>query len=62
MKLKPTKKQNPHTRAIVVSFKVNSEEMREILARARAYAQGNVSEWVRFASVKLKPAKEDLDK
>lgn len=62
MKLKPTKKQNPHTRAIVVPFKVNAEEMRELLARANAYTQGNVSEWVRYAALKHKPAKEDLDK
>ncbi len=63
MKLKNTKKPNPNTRLIRVIFRVNAEEMRQILARATAYTdQENVSEWARFAALNYKPRKEDFQK
>jgi hypothetical protein len=61
-KLKPTKIPNPHVRAIVITFKVNAEEMKTLLARAHGYAKGNVSEWVRYASSHFVPTKKDLSK
>lgn len=63
-KLKPSrpKKPNPDTRKIMISFKINSEEMRHFLARAHGYTEGNVSEWCRKAALTWKPSKEDLEK
>ncbi len=60
--LKSTKKQNPHARVIVVTLRVNAEEMKQLLARGAAYAGGSVSEWIRFASLNYKPKKEDFEK
>lgn len=61
-KLKSTKQPNPHARKIVVTLKVNSDEMRTLLARAHGFAKGNVSEWVRYAALHFKPVKEDFQK
>lgn len=61
-KLKSTKKPNPYARKIVVPFKVNSDEMRELMKKAHAFTKGNISEWVRFAALKFKPSKEDFEK
>lgn len=61
-KLKKTKKQNPYVRKIVVTFKVNADEMRAVLSKAHTFAKGNVSEWVRFAATNCKPTKGDLEK
>ena len=60
--LKATKKPNPHARKIVVPFKVNSEEMRELMKKAHGYSKGNISAWVRFAALNFKPKKEDFEK
>lgn len=61
-KLKATKQPNPYARKIVVPFKVNAEEMRSLLKHAGAFTKGNVSEWVRFAALRFKPTKGDLEK
>ncbi len=58
--LKPTRKANPYTREIVVTLKVNSEEMRVFLANAHAWTKGNVSEWLRYAALHFKPGKGDV--
>lgn len=60
--LKQTKKLNPYIRKIVVTCKVNSDEMRFLLSRAGAYTGGNVSEWIRFCALNFKPSKEDFKK
>lgn len=60
--LKSTKTPNPYTRKILVPFKVNTEEMREILKRAATLTQGNVSEYIRFAALHFKPNKNDFEK
>lgn len=61
-KLKTTKKINPYARKILVPFKVNSEEMKTILARAHGFTKGNISEWVRYASLNFVPNKKDFEK
>lgn len=61
-RLKATKKPNPHARKIVLTFKVNAEEMKTLLARAHGFTEGNVSEWIRYASMYYKPAREDFQK
>lgn len=61
-KLKSSKKANPYARKIVVPFKVNADEMRELFKKAHQFADGNVSQWVRFASLNFKPKKEDFEK
>lgn len=60
--LKPTKQPNPNARHILVPFKVNSEEMREILKRAATLTKSNVSEYLRFAALHFKPSKTDFQK
>jgi len=59
--LKPTRPPNP-TRPIVLTFKVSAQEMQALLARAHGFTKGNLSEWIRFAALKLKPRKEDFEK
>jgi hypothetical protein len=61
-KLKPTKKPNPYVRHIVLTFKVNHEEMSSILARSIKFTKGNLSEWIRYASMNFIPTKKDLVK
>lgn len=61
-KLKAPRKPNPYARKIVVPFKVNSEEMREILKRSGAWTAGNVSEYIRIAALNFRPKKEDFEK
>lgn len=58
--LKPTRKPNPYSRKIVLTLKVNAEEMKTLLARAHGFTKGNVSEWVRYAAMNFKPTKGDL--
>lgn len=50
MKPKNIKKINRERREITLTVRVNSEEMRAILARAHAYANGNVSAWLRYVA------------
>ena len=61
-KLKATAKPNPYARKIVQTFKVNSEEMKTILARAHGFTDGNISEWLRYAAIHFCPKKEDFQK
>lgn len=63
-KLKSTKvkKVNPYARKILLPCRVNSEEMRSVLAKATLYTDGNVSEFVRYAAINFQPAKKDFAK
>lgn len=61
-KLKTTKKPNPYVRSIVVTFKINADEMRKLIGKSHAFTKGNISEWVRFASLNFRPAREDFEK
>lgn len=60
--LKPTKKPNPNARTILVQAKVNAEEMRKLLTKSHAFTDGNLSEWLRFATLSHVPRKEDFKK
>jgi hypothetical protein len=53
-KLKTPKLPNPHARKIPLPCRVNSDEMRKILAMAQKYTGGNVSEFVRYAVLNFK--------
>lgn len=46
---------NPHARKIPLPCRVNSEEMRHIMARAHKWFGGNVSALVREAVLNYKP-------
>lgn len=54
--LKIPKKPNPHTRKIVLTFKVNAEEMQDYLAKAHAWTGGNISELIRYAVYAFLPS------
>lgn len=61
MKLKPEIKNNPNVRSIVITVRVNAEEMRNLLTKAALYTKRDVSKWLRFSALKHKPRKEDLE-
>ena len=61
-KIKETKKLNPYARKILVQFKVNADEMREVLKQAHGFTAGNISGFVRYAALNFKPRKEDFQK
>lgn len=46
---------NPYARKIPLPCRVNTDEMKQILARAHKYTGGNVSEFVRDAVLNWKP-------
>ncbi len=55
--MKDPKKLNPYTRRNVVQTRVDSEEFREILTKAKVYTNGDVSKFVRLAVMEYKPLK-----
>ncbi len=61
-KLKPTKIPNPHVRKIVISLKLNSEEMRDFISKAHGNTAGNISEMIRYAVKTLRPRARDYQK
>lgn len=60
--LRPAKKPNPHAKKIVVQFRVDAEEMREILKNSHAFTKGNISAFARFATLNFKPTRKDFSK
>lgn len=58
---KVPRKPNPHAKKIVVTIKVNAEEMKQLLFRAHGFTKGNVSAWIRYAAFNFKPKKEDFE-
>ncbi len=44
----------------LINFKVTAAEKKSIAALAKKYAGGNVSLWLRYASMHCKPRKIDL--
>ena len=60
-KLKSTKPTNPNARTAthLPPSRVNHEEMATIKAKAREFTGGNVSEWVRVASLNYVPRRKD---
>ncbi len=45
----------------IVNFKCTEEEFDQIKANADKYADGNMSGWIRFASMNLEPKKKHLE-
>jgi uncharacterized protein (DUF1778 family) len=58
MSTEKKKKQNPYTKRNRINFRVDNEELREILTKAQLYHGGDVSEFVRDAALKYKPTKK----
>jgi hypothetical protein len=56
VKLKKTYKAKPH----LVNFKVTTEELKLLTAKAKKYAGGNVSFWLRHAGLHHIPKSKDL--
>ncbi len=44
----------------LINFKVTAAEKKKIVALAKKYAGGNVSLWLRYASMNCTPRKADL--
>ncbi len=50
----------PPEKSETVNLKLSPSEKAEILAKARKYAGGNLSLWLRLAGAMFTPAKRDL--
>lgn len=44
----------------LLNLKVTPKEMHQIQLKADKYTGGNVSEWIRYASIQLEPRVSDL--
>jgi hypothetical protein len=44
----------------VCNFKISDDDKNLIKKNAEQYAEGNISEWIRFAAINYKPRKKDL--
>jgi hypothetical protein len=51
----------PPKKKEMIAFKVSPGDRAAIQAMADAFADGNVSQWVRFAALNFKPKKEHLE-
>lgn len=54
------KEVNKNKRIINLNLKLAQWELDEIKKNAEKYAGGNLSAWVRYAAMKTKPAKKEL--
>lgn len=46
---------------IMVNFEATKEEKTKMQSNADKFTKGNLSAWLRFAGVKQKPSKEELE-
>lgn len=44
----------------LVNFKIKKDEKKAIMAKAKKYAGGNLSFWLRYAALHFVPSKKDL--
>lgn len=44
----------------MIAARVSDAEYKAIEQKAKKYADGNVSEWIRYAAVNMEPKKDDL--
>lgn len=44
----------------LINIKVTETELKAIKAKARRYTAGNLSSWIRYSSIELKPKAKDL--
>ncbi len=54
-----TKKKKP--REPMINIKASLKQKRALQARADAYANGNLSLWLRYAGMRYKPSQEELE-
>lgn len=47
-------------RKTMMNFKVTDAEEKKIKEQAKKFANGNVSEWMRYSAMNLKPKKSDM--
>lgn len=52
---KSQKPQNPYSKRSLIQSRVDTKELQTIVTKAVMFANGNVSEWVRMASLNYKP-------
>ncbi len=52
-----TPKKRDYTKKQIVQTRVTTEDLREILAKAALYSQGNVSDFIRMAALNYRPIK-----
>lgn len=57
MRLKKPKKE----KAILVNFKIEKNLLRMLTAKAKKYANGNISRWLRFAGINHVPKRKELE-
>lgn len=57
--LKIAKKQKVEP-AILINFKLTLAEKKVLLEKAKKYARGNLSLWLRYAAINHQPPKKDL--
>jgi hypothetical protein len=51
---------NPHRRGQQTSIRFSQKEWEIVLKMASKYTKGNLSVWIRQASLRFKPSKDDL--
>jgi len=56
--IKKEKKLNPYTKRNKLEARVDNEELQVILTKARLYCGGNLSEYVREATLNYRPVKK----
>lgn len=57
-KIETKKPLDPNAKKILISFRVNAEEMRQILAKAHQHADGKPTVWARWAALNAKGPKK----
>lgn len=60
IKLSTKKKKEPRSEWSLMNFKITTPERRRILAKAKKYAGGNLSGWLRQAGLNHDPVKLKL--
>jgi hypothetical protein len=46
----------------LINLKVSPEELKLIQGKAKKYANGNTSAWIRYAATQLSPKRKDVTK
>lgn len=52
---------DPHLRSILIQFKANEIEAKALQKNADEWCGGNLSDWLRYAGIVLKPRQEDVE-
>lgn len=54
---KAKKKLNPYSKRTIIPFRVDNDELQQILTKAQLYTKGNVSDLLRVAVETYRPVK-----